>query len=238
MDNKFKRTEMLLGTEAMKNLKDATVAVVGLGGVGSYALEAIARSGAGRLILIDFDTVDVTNINRQLIADTTTVGRKKTDVAAERVHKINPDADIVKLDFKYTPDNRETLFQYDIDYVIDAIDIVTSKIDLIVTALERNIPIISAMGTGNKLHPEMLEITTLEKTSGCPLARVMRRELGKRGIKKLDVVYSKETPLVPLDLGEKTERRSLPGSTAFVPSVAGLMMASRVIQNLTKKVEL
>jgi len=222
---------MLLGEASMEKLGRAHVAIVGLGGVGSYAAEAIVRSGVGEVTLLDHDTVDESNINRQLCALYSTVGKNKTDVIAERMMDISPNIKINKLTMFYTADNRETLFSLKPDYIIDAIDSVSSKIDLICSAIERDIPIISALGTGNKLDPSQLVIGDIYDTSVCPLARVMRRELRKRSIKKHKVIYSTEIPIAPLI--EDDMKKSTPGSIAWVPGSAGLMMAGFVIRELT-----
>lgn len=233
MDERFSRTRLLLGDKAMEKLKNSRVAVFGVGGVGGFAAEAIVRSGIGAIDIIDNDTVSVTNLNRQIIALQSTVGMYKTDAAKARFLDINPELDIGAYNVFYTP---ETSGMFDFtryDYVVDAIDSVTGKIELVMQANKAGVPIISSMGAGNKLHPELFEITDLYKTSVCPLARVMRTELRKRGIKKLKVVYSKEPPLKPLESDEdKGVRRSIPGSTAFVPSAAGLMIAGAVINDL------
>lgn len=229
--NQFVRLEMLIGQENMDRLKSAHVVIYGIGGVGSFVAEAMARSGLGKLTLVDFDTVAESNINRQIHANTETVDRLKASVMAERIGLINPDCQVTVITEPYKPENAESFFQERIDFVADAIDMVTSKLDLICRCVEKDIPVISAMGTGNKLFPEQLEITDLYKTTNCPLARVMRRELRKRGVKKLPVVYSKEKPIRPMQL-EKGKLHETPGSTAFVPSTAGLMMASYIVRNL------
>lgn len=244
----FSRTELLLGKEGVEKLKKSTVAVFGVGGVGSFAVEALARSGVGRLILVDDDDVCITNINRQLHATTKTVGKPKVDVMAERVKEINPKAVVLPIKEFVSKDNIEKLLSNDIDYVIDAIDTVSSKIELVVKCNEMNIPIISSMGAGNKLDPTKFEVEDIYKTSVCPLAKVMRIELRKRGIKKLKVVYSKEPPMKPkLDevvsckvgcvcppgaTRKCTDRRQIPGSISFVPSVVGLIMAGEVIKDI------
>ena len=235
MLNQFSRTEMLLGRTAMERLHGARVAVFGIGGVGGHVVEALARSGVGTLDLIDDDTVSLTNLNRQLIATHRTIGRDKVEVAAERVHDINPDCIVHPYKTFYTP---ETAAQFDFtqyDYVVDAIDTVTGKLQLVEQAEQAGTRIISSMGTGNKLNPAMLEVTDIYKTSGCPLARVMRYELRKRHIRHLKVVYSREPAMTPdASLGEQSDtRRQVPGSTAFVPAVAGLILASEVVKDLT-----
>lgn len=235
MIHEYSRTELLIGREGMNRLKNASVMVFGVGGVGSHCIEALARSGVGKLILIDNDTVSLTNINRQSIAYHSTVGRYKTKVMKERIHDICPDIKIVTYEMFVLPDNIGTFFSEPVDYIVDAIDTVTAKLALVQLAREKNIPIISSMGTGNKLHPEMFEVTDIYKTSVCPLCKVMRKELKAREIKRLKVLYSKE---IPVDISErvtgeeKGNRRSLPGSISFVPPVAGLIIAGEVIREL------
>ncbi len=234
----------------MKKLSESRVAVFGIGGVGGYAVEALARSGVGALDLIDDDKVCLTNINRQIIATRKTVGKYKVDVAEERIHDINPDCVVKTYKTFYMPDTASQFDFSEYDYVIDAIDTVTGKLELIEQAKKAGTPIISSMGAGNKLDPTAFEVTDLYKTSVCPLAKVMRRECKKRGIKSLKVVYSKEEPIRPLeDMSiscrqhcicppgaerKCTERRDIPGSTAFVPSVVGLIIAGEVIKDLIK----
>ena len=227
------RTAMLLGEEAIAQLKHAHVAVFGIGGVGSYVAEALARAGVGKLTLVDDDVVSVSNLNRQLVALHSTVGMQKTEVMAARIADINPDCDVRTLPFRYTPESREQFFGQSYNFIADAIDSVACKTDLIATALDRNIPIISSMGTGNKLDPSQFVITDLSKTSGCPLARVMRRELKQRGIVHHTVLYSTEPPTKPLF--QPTEGISVPGSVAWVPSCAGLMIAGFIIRQLLQK---
>ncbi len=248
MLNQFSRTELLFGNEAMKKLADSRVAVFGIGGVGGYTVEALVRSGVGTVDLIDDDKVCLTNINRQIYATRKTVGKYKVDVAAERIHEINPDAVVNTYKTFYTP---ETADQFDFskyDYIVDAIDTVTGKIALVVNAEAAGTPIISSMGAGNKVDPTAFEVTDIYKTSVCPLAKVMRHELKRRGIKKLKVVYSKEPPITPIeDMSisckahcicppgterKCTQRRQVPGSNAFVPSVVGLIIAGEVIKDL------
>lgn len=238
MLDRFSRTRILLGAPALEKLARSRVAVFGVGGVGGYTVEALARSGIGSLDLIDNDTVSLTNINRQIIALQSTVGRLKTEVAAERVRDINPDIKVCTHEMFYSPDTSGSIDLSQFDYIVDAIDSVSGKIELAVQAKAADVPIISSMGAGNKLDPTAFEVSDIFKTSVCPLARVMRYELKKRGIKRLKVVYSKETPLTPIAdeevLTECKGRRSVPGSTAFVPSVVGLIIASEVIKDLTK----
>ena len=223
----YARTERLLGAQGMERLKSANVLVFGLGGVGSYIVEALARSGIGALTLVDADVVDVTNINRQLVADLATVGMDKVEVAKARVLAVNPECRVTVKKMLYLPEKSGEFDFSSYDYIADAIDNVSAKISLAVEADRAGTPLIAAMGTGNKLHPEMLEIADISKTSVCPLARVMRTELRKRGIHHLKVVYSKEEPIKGAD-GER-----IIGSVAFVPSVAGLMIAGEMIRNIT-----
>ena len=231
----FSRTEMLIGKDALEKLNKCRVAVFGVGGVGGYAVEALARSGVGTIDVIDSDVVDISNINRQIIATSKTVGRKKVEVAKERIADINPDCTVNAFDVFYNDETRKLFDFKSYDYVIDAIDSVSSKIDLIVTCKENGVPVISSMGAGNKLDPTKFEVDDIYKTSVCPLAKVMRRELKKRGVESLKVVYSKEEPIA----SEQTEtpslgKRSVPGSIAFVPSVVGLIAAGEVIKDLIK----
>lgn len=236
MSNQFIRTQMLLGKTALDKLADSRVAVFGVGGVGGYAVEALARSGIGAIDLIDNDKVCLSNLNRQIIATHKTIGKYKVDAAEERLIDINPEIKVFKHRVFLLPENASDFDFSQYDYVIDAIDTVAGKIALAEKAQEAGVPIISSMGAGNKLNPEAFEVTDIYKTSVCPLARVMRRELKKRGIKKLKVVYSKEQAIKHLDIagGENTDSRShTPGSAAFVPSVAGLIIAGEVIKDLT-----
>ena len=232
MSERFLRNEMILGSQAMERLGAAHVCVFGLGGVGSYAVEALARSGVGALTLVDQDTYGESNLNRQLGALYSTLGRGKAEVLAERVRDINPDCRVTPIIGRYDAESRER-FWGDYDYVADAIDLVSCKIDLILTARERGIPILSALGTGNKLDPSRLEITDLSLTKGCPLARVMRRELRRRGVEHLRVVYSSEeaSPAAQLE-APPPGRRSVPASVPWVPSVAGLMMGGAIVMDL------
>jgi len=230
MNEQTVRTAMLVGEAAVEALSGKHVAVFGIGGVGSFCAEALARAGVGELTLVDDDVVSVSNLNRQLVALRSTVGQAKTEVMAARIADINPDCKVNILTMRYEPQNREAFFAGSYDYIADAIDSVACKTDLIATALERNISIISAMGTGNKLDPSRFVITDLSKTSGCPLARVMRRELKQRGILHHTVLYSTEPAIKPLfqpDAG-----KAVPGSVAWVPSCAGLMMAGHIIREL------
>ena len=233
MKEQFLRTEMILGAQALDKLSRSHVAVVGLGGVGSYAAYALARAGVGELTLLDQDTVSVSNINRQLYALHSTVGRYKSDVMAERIRDINPDCAVTSLPSLYSEETKEEFFSISYDYIIDAIDLVSCKLSLIQTALARQIPIISAMGTGNKLDPTQFQITDISKTSGCHLARIMRRELRARGIEHHTVLFSRELPKTPQALESPPPgRRTIPGSVSWVPSCAGLMLAGYVVQEL------
>lgn len=229
------RTTMLIGEENINRLRNAKVAVFGIGGVGSYVVEALARGFIGSFILVDDDVVSLSNINRQLIATHDTVGMKKVLIAKERIESINPDAKVEFSDEMYLPGSSLD-FLDDVDYIVDAIDTVSSKISLIVESKKRNIKIISCMGTGNKMNPTQLEVNDIFKTSTCPLCRVMRRELKARNIKNLKVVYSKEQPIKPLSINENSKskhvKRQTVGSTSFVPSVAGLIIASEVVKDL------
>lgn len=242
MQEKFSRTERLLGREAMERLSKARVAVFGIGGVGGHAAEALARSGVGFLDIIDNDVVCESNINRQLIATTKTLGRYKTEVMKERILEINPEAQVIEHRCFFLPENQQEFDFTRYSYVVDAVDTVTAKIALVMAAKEAKIPIISSMGAGNKLNPAAFEVADLYETSVCPLAKVMRRELKKRGIQDLKVVYSKEEALKPLEweedetLSDGTRKKAIPGSTAFVPSVAGLIIAGEVVKDLVQEV--
>ena len=227
---------MLLGDAAMERLARSSVAVFGIGGVGSYAAEALARAGVGALTLIDHDTVGETNLNRQLCALRSTLGRGKAEVMAQRAADINPLCRVTPLCLRYSEDTKEQFFDRHYDYIVDAIDLVSCKISLILNARERGIPIISAMGTGNKLDPTQFEITDLSKTAGCPLARILRKELRERGVVHHTVLYSRETPLSPADAeAPPPGRRSVPGSVSWVPSCAGLMLAGYVVRQLIRE---
>jgi len=247
----FSRTELLIGKIRLKKLSHATVAVFGVGGVGSFTVEGLARAGVGKFVLIDDDLICLTNINRQLHATRKTVGRAKIDVMKERILEINPNAEVETFKTFYLPACGEGLIRKDYDYIVDAIDTVTAKIDIAVRAKELGIPLISCMGAGNKLDPTRFEVADLFDTSVCPLCKVMRKELKKRGIDSLKVVYSKEQPLVPQESDETscakgcvcpkgtartcTTRRNIPGSISFVPSVAGLVIAGEVVKDLIAK---
>ncbi len=232
MCSQFSRTERLLGKEAMEILAGARVAVFGIGGVGGYTAEALARSGVGAIDLVDNDRICLSNINRQIIATTKTIGQYKVDIMKDRILDINPAATVTVHKCFFLP---ETAGEFDFSaysYVVDAVDTVTAKIELILQAQKAKTPVISSMGAGNKMDPSAFAVADIYETSGCPLARVMRRELKKRGVERLKVVYSKEKPLKPAG-GEKTEnRKEVPGSNAFVPPVAGLIMAGEVIRDL------
>ncbi|MDD7050281.1 MAG: tRNA threonylcarbamoyladenosine dehydratase [Lachnospiraceae bacterium] len=250
MLNQFSRTELLLGKEAMQTLQKSRVAVFGVGGVGGYAVEALVRSGVGAIDLIDDDKVCLTNLNRQIIATRKTVGKDKVEVMKERILEINPEVAVKTYKCFFLPENANQFPFEEFDYIIDAVDTVTAKIELVVKAEENHIPIISCMGAGNKLDGSQFKVADLYKTKVCPLAKVMRRELKKRGIKKLKVVYSEEQPMKPLeDMAVSckthcvcppgaerkcTQRRAIPGSTAFVPAIAGLLAAGEAVQDLVK----
>lgn len=233
---KFTRTKRLLGTEAMDKLAAARVAVFGVGGVGGYVVEALARSGVGSFVIVDNDTVSESNINRQIIATTKTVGRYKTDVMKERILDINPAAAVEERRCFYLPENAHEFDFSEYTYVIDAVDTVTAKIEIIMRAKAAGVPVISSMGAGNKLDPTQFQVTDIYKTQMCPLAKVMRHELKKRNVKSLKVVYSTEKAITPIeDDREKNNfsgKRSCPGSVAFVPSVAGLIIASEVVKDI------
>lgn len=229
----FSRIEMLLGEEAIDRLQHARVAVFGVGGVGGYAAEALVRSGVGAIDLIDNDTVSVSNLNRQIIALHSTLGMPKVEVMRARLLDINPQVRVTAHPLFYVPENADTLDLTAYDYVIDAVDTVAAKIELAVRSEKAGVPCISAMGAGNKLDPTKIEITDIYKTTACPLARVMRRELKSRGVKSLKVAYSTEPALAPLFQPAGENRRATPGSTAFVPSVMGLIIAGAVVRDLT-----
>lgn len=237
MLNQFSRTELLIGEEGLEKLKRAKVAVFGIGGVGSYTVEALARAGVGELVLIDKDEISITNLNRQIHSTHKTLGRSKVEVMKERILEINPEAKVSTFEEFYMPDNAEKMMDATYSYIVDAVDTVTAKIDLVVRANEGNIPIISAMGAANKLDPTKFEVADIYKTSVCPLAKVMRKELKSRGIKHLKVVYSKEEPVKSEKyLSEESVpgKKTVPGSISFVPSVMGLIIAGEVIKDLIK----
>ncbi len=251
MLTQFSRTELLLGKEAMEKLFRSRVAVFGIGGVGGYVCEALARSGVGAFDLIDDDKVCLTNLNRQIIATRRTIGRYKTEVMAERIRDINPDARVTVRNCFFLPENADAFPFGEYDYVVDAVDTVTAKIGLVMKAREANVPVISSMGAGNKLDGSMFRVADIYQTRMCPLAKVMRRELKKRGVTELKVVYSEEKPIRPVEdmaiscrtncvcpPGAQhtcTERRDIPGSVAFVPSVAGLIIAGEVVKDLCRE---
>ena len=251
MLTQFSRTELVLGKEAMEKLKNAKVAVFGIGGVGGYVCEALVRSGVGAFDLIDDDKVCLTNLNRQIIATRKTIGKYKTDVMKDRILEINPDARVEVHKCFFLPENADEFPFEEYDYIVDAVDTVTAKISLVMKAQEMNVPIISSMGAGNKLDASQFRVADIYKTKVCPLAKVMRRELKKRGVKKLKVVYSEEQPTRPVEdmaiscrtncicppgaAHKCTERRDIPGSVAFVPSVAGLIIAGEVVKDLAAK---
>lgn len=251
MLNQFSRTQLLLGEEAMTKLSDTRVAVFGIGGVGGYVCEALVRSGIGHFDLIDDDKVCLTNLNRQIIATRKTVGKYKTEVMKERMLDINPDVDVKTYNCFFLPENADDFPFSEYDYVVDAVDTVTAKIALVMKCKEKNVPIISSMGAGNKLEASAFKVADIYKTKMCPLAKVMRYELKRRGVKKLKVVYSEEKPIRPIeDMAiscrnhcicppgaehKCTERRDIPGSMAFVPSVAGLIIAGEIIKDITNR---
>ena len=251
MLNQFSRTELLLGEEAMEKLKTSRVAVFGIGGVGGYVCEALVRSGVGNFDLIDDDKVCLTNINRQIIATRKTVGKYKVDVMEERMKDINPDVNVTVHKCFFLPENAAEFDFESYDYVVDAVDTVTAKLELVMKCKEKDVPIISSMGAGNKLDASAFRVADIYDTKVCPLAKVMRRELKKRGVDRLKVVYSEEKPISPIDdmaiscrsncicppdaAHKCTERRAIPGSVAFVPSVAGLIIAGEVVKDLTRK---
>ncbi len=233
MSEQFSRTKLLLGEAALQKLAQSHVAVFGIGGVGGYAVEALARSGVGKLDLIDNDTVALSNLNRQIIATHKTLGKYKVDIAAERIAEINPQCQVKTFKTFYLPDNKDEFNFKQYDYIIDAIDTVTGKIGLVMAANEAEIPIISAMGAGNKVNPAAFEVADIYQTSVCPLAHVMRKELRRRGIERLKVVYSKEKPIISRSaITENTNGKMPPGSTAFVPPIVGMIMAGEVIKDL------
>lgn len=234
MDEKFLRTGLLLGEEGLNKLKHARVAVFGVGGVGGYAAEALARSGVGTIVLVDKDIISISNINRQIIATTKTIGRRKTEVMKERILDINPDAEVITHHCFFLLDNSVEFQFEEYDYVVDAVDTMTAKLELVQKSKAAGVPVISSMGAGNKLNPAAFEVADIYQTSVCPLARVMRRELKKRGVECLKVVYSREEPIKPLTELSDESKRVIPGSIAFVPSVVGLMIAGEVVKDLTR----
>ncbi len=228
----FSRFELLVGNENIKTLSQKHVIVFGVGGVGGYVVEALVRSGIGHITIVDNDVVSYTNLNRQIIATQNTIGLKKIDVMKKRILDINPQCVVKTKEIFYLPENADQINLQKYDYVVDAIDTITSKIELAVRCESHHIPLISSMGTGNKLDPSKLEVSDIYKTSVCPLAKVMRRELKLRHIKHLKVIYSKELPIKPNGHNNKNKKRAIPGSTAFVPASAGLLIASEVIKDL------
>lgn len=229
----FQRTELLIGKENLNKLQHSHVIVFGVGGVGGFAIEALVRSGIGEISIVDFDTVDLTNLNRQIIATQDSIGKLKTSVMRNRLLSINPNVIVHEFPEKFSMENSDLFFKNKkYDYIVDAIDLVTSKLALAEIAKNLSIPIISSMGTGNKIEPTMLEVADINKTSVCPLARVMRKELKNRGIKKLKVVYSKELPKKPFNESGSREKKVNVGSIAFVPSTAGLIIASEIVKDL------
>lgn len=229
------RFELLITHEKIEQLKQSHVIVFGVGGVGGYVVEALVRSGIGHITIVDNDVVSLTNLNRQIIATRQTIGLKKVDVMKERILSINPDCEVNTLEMFYLPENADQIDLNQYDYVIDAIDTITSKIELAMRCEQLHVPLISSMGTGNKMNPAMLQVSDIYKTSVCPLAKVMRRELKARHVRHLKVVYSKELPIKPQVSNEQTNKRTVPGSTAFVPSSAGLLIASEVVKDLLSK---
>lgn len=228
MQEQLSRTELLIGRDGLERLKNARVAVFGIGGVGGYVVEALARSGVGAFTLVDSDRVSLSNLNRQIIATRETIGQYKTEVMKQRILSICPETEVETCQCFYLPETRDQFDFTRYDYVVDAVDTVTAKIDLVLRAKETGVPVISSMGAGNKMNPAMFEVADIYKTSVCPLAKVMRRELKKRGISKLKVVYSKEEPIKRAT----EEQRPVPGSIAFVPSAAGLIIAGEVVKDL------
>ena len=233
MENQFSRTELLIGKDGVDKLRKAKVAIFGIGGVGSYVLEALVRAGIENYMIVDDDVVSISNLNRQIIATRSTIGKDKVEVAKERILDINPNANVETKKMFFTCDSPEIL-DNSIDYIVDCVDTVTAKIELVTRANNLNIPIISSMGTGNKLDPTRFEVADISKTSVCPLAKVIRKELRNRGINKLKVVYTKEFPIKVEAKDDNTKKR-VPGSISFVPSVAGLIIASEVIKDILKK---
>lgn len=229
----FSRFELLVGEDNIQKLNQAHVIVFGVGGVGGYVVEALVRSGIGHITIVDNDVISLSNLNRQIIATQETIGQKKVDVMKKRILSIHPECDVTTLDMFYLPETADQIDLSQYDYVVDAIDTITSKIELAVRC-DQKIPLISSMGTGNKMNPALLQVSDIYKTSVCPLAKVMRRELKKRRVKHLKVVYSQELPMKPFESDEITHKRTIPGSTAFVPSSAGLLIASEVVRDLLK----
>ena len=234
MPNQFSRTELLIGKDGIEKLKNSKVAVFGIGGVGSFVVEGLVRAGIENFILVDDDKVELTNLNRQIIATTKTIGMPKVEVAKQRILEINPNANVEIYNDRFMP-NTNGILDNSIDYIVDSVDTVTAKIELVLRANKLNIPIISCMGTGNKLDPTMFEVADIYETSICPLAKVMKKELKSRGIKNLKVFYSKENPVKHNDCKEKDSRNKVIGSISFVPSVAGMIIAGEVINDIMNK---
>ncbi|MCR5112535.1 MAG: tRNA threonylcarbamoyladenosine dehydratase [Acholeplasmatales bacterium] len=235
MLNEFSRTELLVGTEAIEKLNSSRVCIFGIGGVGGYVAETLARAGVGKFVLVDKDDVSLTNCNRQIVANHNTIGRQKTEVMKEHILAINPNAEVEVRQCFFLPENEDEFDFNEYDYVVDAVDTVTAKIAIIMKAINSNVPVISSMGAGNKLNPNAFEVSDIYKTSVCPLARVMRYELKKRHVKKLKVVYSKEKPMEPvINMTEElpSGKRTIPGSSPFAPAGAGLLIASEVMKDL------
>ena len=233
MPDQFSRTELLIGKEKIEKLHNAKVAIFGIGGVGTYVVEGLVRAGVGKFLLVDNDKISLTNLNRQLIATRKTIGKYKVDVEKERILEINPEAKVETYQEFFMPDSKEILDKT-VDYIVDSVDTVTAKIELVVQAKKLKIPIISSMGTGNKLDPTKFEVTDIYKTSVCPLAKVMRKELKARNIEGLKVVYSKEEPIKLEKIIDENEKKHVPGSISFVPSVVGLIIASEVVKDIIK----
>ena len=231
ISDQFSRTELLIGKEGIEKLNKSKVAIFGIGGVGSFVVEGLVRAGIENFILVDNDKISLSNLNRQLIATQKTIGRDKVDVAKERILEINPNAKVETYNEFFMPNSKE-LFDETLDYIVDSVDTVTAKIELVIRANKMQIPIISSMGTGNKLNPTQFEVTDIYKTSVCPLAKVMRKELRQKGIEKLKVVYSKEEPI---KLSNNSNTHQVPGSISFVPSVVGLIIASEVVKDILNK---
>ena len=234
MDEKFSRTEMLIGNEGMEKLRNAKVAIFGLGGVGSFVCEGLARGGIGNFVLVDYDKVDETNINRQLIATVKTIGKYKVDLMKERILEINPDANIEVYKEFYMADSQTDIIKEDLSYVVDCVDTIMAKIAIVCNCDAIDVPVISSMGTGNKLDPTMFEVADIYETSVCPLAKIMKKDLRKRNIEKLKVVYSKELPINTNDcaINQKKTKHKVKGSISFVPSVAGLIISGEVIKDI------
>ncbi len=233
MSNRFSRSELIVGREGMEKITHSTVAIFGIGGVGSYAAEALARTGIGKIILVDYDIIDISNINRQVHATTSTIGMYKVDAMKERLLEINPNLEIVIYKEGYNKDTKYLLLSPEYDYIVDAIDMISSKLDLIISSKTLGIPIISSMGAGNKLNPTQFKVSDIYSTSVDPMSRVMRRELKKRGVDSLKVVWSDEIPM-KINMEVEDIRKAIPGSISFVPPVAGLIIASEVIKDLIK----